>query len=196
MKFLFLNHIQAYNGSQLSPLWNYLNHGLLGDSVVSFLGPCDVKNEFMKDGEDLKQNALIKSDMMLHFIFEVFHVELPTGVLIQRIFASLVQNELLKNLKVNREGDDLYFDNRKLSISIATSSRNSVLIHFAMNWFETGAPVPIATLPELCQLSDSEIKLESNQAPKTAEIISVQLMNLISREWLSVKDATCKVICF
>ncbi len=47
-----------------------------------------------------------------------------------------------------RRGDDLYDGDRKLSVSIATLSPNSALLHFAINVDPAGAPVPAKGLAE------------------------------------------------
>ncbi|MEK6556365.1 MAG: DUF366 family protein, partial [Bdellovibrionota bacterium] len=31
-----------YDGTQLASLFNYLNYGIVGDSIVSWIGPCDI----------------------------------------------------------------------------------------------------------------------------------------------------------
>jgi hypothetical protein len=50
---------------------------------------------------------------------------------------------------VRRDGDDLWVGDGKLSISIATASPVSSLIHFAVNATPGGAPVRTATLQQL-----------------------------------------------
>jgi hypothetical protein len=48
-----------------------------------------------------------------------------------------------------RDGDDLYLRDRKLSISVATVSPTSGLIHSGFNARGEGAPVPAIGLEEL-----------------------------------------------
>ena len=124
MKSLLVAENIKYDGSQLRSLYSYLNHNILGDSCVSFRGPCDVSFEHMVDGEDLLEKSLIKGDDMLHFIIEVFDQPLLSGVFLQRLFACIVQAELVllaSNAAIQRSGDDLYYKEGKLSISIATA---------------------------------------------------------------------------
>lgn len=155
MKTLFLDKKIKYTGEQLKPLVNYLQHGLLGNSVVSWIGPCAVHPEHMIDGEDLRAQEVIAADEMVHFVFELFDVDLKAGVFLQRLMAEMVRSYLFEKSKnpmaqkIFRKGDDLYFENKKLNISIATTSANSCLIHFAVNSQETGAPVPILSLKDL-----------------------------------------------
>jgi len=177
----FLNQRINYDGTQLKPLDNYLKHNLLGDSVVSFIGPCNVSFDNMADGEDLKAKAKICGDEMLHFIFEIFHQSLFAAVNLQRLFASVVKDsieELNHEIKLKRSGDDLYFKNRKLSISIAAPSVNSVLIHFAINIVNSGTPVKTSCL--------NEFKIK----PKA---LALEILKRIEKEFISIKEATVKV---
>lgn len=151
MKTKFIEKEFKYDGHQLKPLVNYMQHGLLGDSCVAWIGPCDIPFAHMMDGEDLLQKAQIKGSRMLHFIFEIFDRDLVSGVFLQRLFASIVlayvQEKTGKILK--RQGDDLYLGEGKLSISIATKSSNSILVHFAVNVSNDGTPVKTASLEDL-----------------------------------------------
>lgn len=171
-----------YDGSQLRPLYNYLEHNLLGDSCVAFVGACDVTFDHMVDGEDLLEKSQIKSDEMLHFLFETFDTQLMSGVFLQRLFASIVQNLIYKktNQWLSRCGDDLYLNDQKLSISIATRSTNSVLVHFAMNVTNSGTPVKTLSLQDL--------KVEPRE-------LALELLQLISSEYMDIKKATYKVKC-
>lgn len=183
MQTLLYDKNLKYDGSQLSPLKNYLNFELLGDSCLAFVGACDVTFEHMLDGEDLLEKSKIQSDEMLHFIFEIFDQNLTTGVFLQRLFASIVQNLIFERTQVflSRRGDDLYLNDKKLSISIATRSTNSVLVHFAMNVTNKGTPV--AT----CCLQDFKID------PKP---FALEVLEKISAEYQDIKKATYKVKCF
>lgn len=147
---------EAYDGTQLRSLFAYLRFGLLGDSIVSWQGACSVSPEHMVDGEDLRQGAIIAGDHMLHWLVEIFGLELTGGVALQRLLASLLIDELRKFSPLpaltdglRREGDDIYLEHKKLSISIATSSPVSTLIHFAVNVDNRGTPVPTLALADL-----------------------------------------------
>ena len=150
MNFRFLDSHEKYDGSQLTSLRNYLTHGLLGDSIVAWVGPCDVSNEHMVDGEDLVQGARIAGSQMLHFIVEKFDVSLFAAVALQRLFAGIVKDQLQKSAaELVRDGDDIYLGDRKLSISIATQSPTHCLIHFAVNVSNEGTPVKTLALQDL-----------------------------------------------
>ncbi|MCH2533850.1 MAG: DUF366 family protein [Bdellovibrionales bacterium] len=156
MQFKLLKDPISYDGSQLRSLYAYMDHHILGDSMVAWVGPCDIPFEHMADGEDLLAKAQIKGDKMVHFIIEKFNISLFSGVSLQRLLAS-VCIEVLQELSpveekaqmLIREGDDIYFDEQKLSISIATQSPVSTLIHFAVNVTNQGTPVKTLSLEDL-----------------------------------------------
>ena len=87
MKSLWLDQEFKYDGTQLHSLFGYLGHRVLGDSIISWVGPCEVSFEHMVDGEDLLAQSRICGSQMLHFIFEIFDQTLISGVFIQRVFA-------------------------------------------------------------------------------------------------------------
>jgi hypothetical protein len=184
MKTKFLKtYSKIYDGTQLEPLWIYLNHKILGDAIVSFVAPCNVHFDAMIDGEDFVAGSEIRGDLMLHFLVEKFDATLLAGVSLQRLLSSLacdLLNEIQKK-KVIREGDDLYVGKNKLSISIATACVNSALIHFAVNVVNTGTPVATTCLKDL------KIK---------PEMLAKELMARFSNEVKSIVVATQKVRTF
>jgi len=151
---LFLKTNDKYDGSQLAPLHNYLKHDLLGNSVVAWVGPCNVHTEHMIDGEDLKVNSAIKGDSMLHLVIEIFDQSLHAGVLWQRLIGEITRQcifdlgEKKMAAQLERRGDDLFVENRKLNISIATCSSNSILLHFGINMTNEGTPVETSALAD------------------------------------------------
>lgn len=150
MKFKFSDRKENYDGSQLVSLRNYLKFGMLGDSVLAWIGACNISVEHMVDGEDLLANAEIRGSEMLHFIIEKFDCDLLSAVSLQRLFASVVKDEIAAaGTVLRREGDDLYLEDRKLSISIATVSPMNALIHFAVNISNAGTPVKTLSLEDL-----------------------------------------------
>lgn len=156
MKGKFLTTNEQYDGSQLESLRNYLKHHILGDSIVAWVGPCDVHLDHMVDGEDLLAHARICGAEMLHFIVEAFETTLFSAVALQRLLASIVKDELQVlspatelSSQLVRDGDDLYAGSRKLSISIATQSPVNSLIHFAVNVVNRDTPVETLALEDL-----------------------------------------------
>ncbi len=185
MKSKFIDELENYDGSQLVSLRSYLRHKLLGDSIVAWVGSCDVTFEHMVDGEDLLDQARIAGDQMLHFIVEKFDCTLLAAVALQRLLAAIVKDELQRSspkrdLAVNlrRDGDDIFLGDKKLSISIATQSPLSSLIHFAVNITNVGTPVETLSLEDL------------GLEPKR---FAQQVMSVFCREVETVIEATHKV---
>ena len=150
LKMLFVKEKILYDGSQIHSHWAYKNFNLMGDSIVAFIGPCDVKKEEMVDLEDLRKGEIIKAKEMLHFICEHFGVEMREIVLLQRLLVFCVKESLESyGWKMERKGDDLFFENKKISISIATKTPISGKIHLGINIEPEGAPLPATGLKEL-----------------------------------------------
>jgi hypothetical protein len=156
LKSKFINKNFIYDGSQLRALYAYREFGILGDSIISWVGPCNVSPEHMVDGEDLNMGEKICGDEMLHFIVEKFNINLFSAVALQRIMTSLAIDVIKKQSKkasllkkMIRDGDDIYVADKKLSISIATVSPSSALIHFAINVKNTGTPIKTISFSEL-----------------------------------------------
>jgi hypothetical protein len=188
MKTLWVSQKINYTGEQLRPLYNYLEHGLLGNSCVAWRGPCDVAFDHMIDGEDLRAGSGIAADEMVHFILELFDFPLKGAIVLQRLMGEMtlrtfralgVDSQTIGRFE--RNGDDLYLEGKKLNISIATATTNSVLIHFAVNAKPTGAPVPI-----LC-LGDLGVEPEK---------FAGHLMESLAREFTDIIEASQKVRCF
>ncbi len=148
-----------YDGSQLSPLWAYVSFDVQGDSIVSFRGPCNVNDEFMVDMEDKRKGAEIVSADMLHFVVEYFGVTIDEIVLVQRLLIStvvdLLKEAIFDEAEVEREFDNIFAyppdeDERgKLSVSVATASPVSGLIHLGLNVTTEGTPVKTSGLNEI-----------------------------------------------
>lgn len=181
----FIEKKFAYDGSQLHSLFAYLDHGVLGPSIVSWVGPCSIPFSHMVDGEDLLANAVIQGDEMLHFIIEVFDRDLFSGVSLQRLFAAIAKDYvqdhgkgLLTGKELHRSGDDIYLGEKKLSISIATKSPVSVMVHFAMNVTNKGTPVET--------LCFEDLQLDPRR-------VAEDLMTHFKKEFISIVTATQKV---
>jgi hypothetical protein len=183
MKTKWIEKNYAYNGSQLRSLYAYMNFDLLGDSAIAWRGPCDV-TEHMIDGEDKKANAEIRGSDMIHFIIEMFDVTLFGAVAVQRLLASIVKDQLEKLNPslvgaLHRDGDDVYWNtSKKFSISIATQSPTSTLVHFAVNVSNEGTPVATSSL--------EDFKIE----PK---LFAQKVLECLSKEHDGIREATRKV---
>ena len=178
MECLWLDEKYKYDGSQIKPLSNYLKYGVLGDSVVSWVGPCELCQEHIMDGEDLRSGARIAGDHMLHFVLELFQYPLSAAVVFQRLMGEILMDQIpCQDLK--RKGDDIYQGEKKLNISIATNSSRSSLIHFGVNVTNGGTPVPT------CSLTDFGITDSKNFA--------LNFMENLKTEVMSMKQAQLKV---
>lgn len=172
-----------YTGSELAPHWIYKNFNLLGDSAVAFVGECEVKLTEMVDISDVINNEPIYSKKMLNIIIEHFNINLQEGVLRQRMLVTILK-ELIENMlpdvKILRDGDDLFYMNRKLTVSIATKSMTSVLIHLGINIDPEGAPVDASGLKTHLGIND-------------VEKFACELLKNYNDEMNSVSEAACKV---
>jgi uncharacterized protein len=152
MHSLFIDETITYDGTQLASLWAYKNFRLQGDSIVAFAGPCNVKLAEMVDQEDVLAGAFIYSENMVHFIVEHFDMDLEKTVTRQRLLIAIMRDMLLEmgvSPTLRRQGDDLYLNDRKASVSIATLSPVSSLIHAAVNISSQNTPVPTIGLADL-----------------------------------------------
>jgi hypothetical protein len=140
-----------YDGSQLTSLFAYHRAGIQGDSVIAWVGACEVGTDSLVDQEDVKAGTYIRAAEMLHVIAESFGERLETMVLRQRLFARLAADLLAERSgrPVDVRGDDVFVADRKASVSIATVSPVSALFHFGLNVNPDGAPVPAIGLAEL-----------------------------------------------
>jgi hypothetical protein len=169
----FAEHEIAYTGAELRSGWLRETFGLEGDAIAAFIGPCDVAPEHMVDLEDLAAGAKIWSRRMLHFIAEHADADLERAALRQRLLV-VVTDECLRArgcAGLRRSGDDLFWQGRKLSVSIATTSPTSGLIHLGLNVVAQGAPVPAAELSELGV--DAGELAEAVMAAYAAEVESI-----------------------
>lgn len=184
LKTIWIAETNCYDGSQLHSHFAYRNWKVMGDSVVSWQGPCQIPSSNIVDGEDLLAGQTICGDQMLHFIVELFNQSLGFAVLVQRVFAGLVleicrkESQSLMAPELYRRGDDIYYQNQKLSISVATISPVSALIHFGINISNEGTPVKTLCLKDLC--------IDPYQ-------IALRIMEALAEELKSAHEATQKV---
>lgn len=181
MKIKYIDEKIKYIGSQLAPHWIYKNFKLQGDAIVAFCGECEVKLTEMVDIEDVINNEPIYSKSMLSFITEQFNVEIVEGVFRQRLLISIIKEALeCRGVIVKRFGDDLFFEDKKLSVSIATKTITSTLIHTGLNIDSQNAPVKACGLTS--ELGIKEIKE-----------LAIEIMNKYSKEIDDIILASTKV---
>lgn len=181
MKTLWIDERITYDGSQLRAHWILARTGLCGDALVAFRGACAVLGEEIADLADIDGPG-IAGDDMVHFLWESFeHTDLLLAVHRQRLLsaqAAEVLRELAPQCGVRREGDDLYVGAGKLSISIATVTPVSSMLHFAVNASPGGAPVQTSTL--------QQIGVDAHE-------FAARLLDLVSYEQSSIALARAKV---
>jgi hypothetical protein len=176
---IFIKDRINYDGSQLDTHWILKKTEIMGDCAVAFCGACDIPYKNMVDLEDELAGESIASNNMLHFIIELFGIDTLTAVAIQGVFVAEIQNELLKNnINIDKQGDDLFLDDKKLSISIATVSSTSALIHIGLNIGNEGTPV------KTCALNDFNINPEN---------FAKYVLERFNKEFNRIKLATTKV---
>jgi hypothetical protein len=142
----------GYTGRELRPGWIEERFGLEGSAVVAFVGSCDVSGDDLVDLEDYVLGNVVKGDRMLHFIAEIENVKLPHIVFVQRLLCAIAAGAVDRAagaFVVDRRGDDLYVGEGKLSVSVATASETSGLIHLGLNITAEGVPVEAACLEDL-----------------------------------------------
>lgn len=155
--------IFEYDGSQINPSWAFNEFGIYGSSIVTWIGPVNITPDNLKDFADV--GLEIKSNNMVNFICEFFDQQ-PTNMRIaylrQRLLVMIFREILTeKGVKTTREGDDIFVDGRKLSISIASVSLSSAKIHFALNLEDKGTPRDVDTIG-LYDIEDGKIFNEDN----------------------------------
>lgn len=175
MKTLFIDEDIKYIGSQLAPHWIYKNFKIQGDSIVAFCGECEVKLAEMVDIEDVINNEPIYSKNMLSFISEQFNIGLVEGVFRQRLLICCIKEALeRRGFTISRNGDDLFVNDKKLSVSIATKSMTSVLIHTGVNILSEGAPILVSSLKDdlgIDNVKDFAIEVMTRYSEEIEDIV-------------------------
>lgn len=176
---LFHQNQLDYDGTQLRELFARTMGCPAGNSAIVFRGACHVDVAHLVDSADALAQQPIHSDDMLHVIMEFFSVDLLATVYLQRLFMVCVLEELLgRGVPALRRGDDIFVDHRKFSVSIATASRVSTLIHVGMNISSRNTPLPTVALGDLA--------IEPWEFAR-------HVLDRFSREVRSCWEARCKV---
>ncbi len=140
-----------YSGRELRPHWLFEEFGLRGDAAAAWVAPCLVSIEDLVDIEDADAGSGIASDSMLHIIIEhFFEPKLLLTIHRQYLLASNAAHLFFEHSgeMPERTGNDLYIGDSKLSVSIATISPVSGLIHFGINVTTEGTPVLTSALED------------------------------------------------
>jgi len=155
---------KTYTGDVIEPLWAYRQYGIQNDSIVVFRGPMQVELSDMKDLADIKEAKPIYANDAINFIIEHFdYPDIRITYLRQRLLV-MIAKEVLEEYsgkRLTRNGDDLYYNNGKLSVSIATSSITSGKIHLGINITNEGTSkgVKTAALSDLGLVNNDQIEM-------------------------------------
>ena len=101
----------------------------------------------------------------------------------QRLLVTITKELIEKkypNINVRRNGDDLFIADKKLSVSIATKSITSSLIHFGLNIDAEGAPINAADLTTDVGVAD-------------IKEFAIEIMNTYAEEVKDINLAASKV---
>ena len=143
-----VDEIFEYDGSQINPSWAFQEFGIYGSSIITWIGPVNISPDNLKDFADV--GLEIKSNYMVNFICEFFDQQPPNmriAYLRQRVLVMIFREILTEyGITSKREGDDIFVDEGKLSISIASISLSSAKIHFALNLEDKGTPDDVETI--------------------------------------------------
>ncbi len=170
-----INEIFEYNGSQIDPSWAFQEFGIYGSSIITWIGPVNITPDNLKDFADV--GLEIKSSNMVNFICEFFDQQPPNmriAYLRQRLLVMIFREILTEyGVRTTREGDDIFVDEKKLSISIASVSLSSAKIHFALNLEDKGTPDDVETIGLFdIEVNDKQVFTDDNLLElinKTAE---------------------------
>lgn len=165
--------IFEYDGSQINPSWAFQEFGIYGSSIITWIGPVNITPDNLKDFADV--GLEIKSNYMVNFICEFFDQQ-PTNMRIaylrQRLLVMIFREILTeKGVKTTREGDDIFVDGKKLSISIASVSLSSAKIHFALNLEDKGTPSDVETIG-LYDIDDGNVFNKDNLKDLIFEVVN------------------------
>jgi len=150
MRYRVLEERIPYTGAELRSGWVARVTGLDGDAAAGFIGPCSVATEEMVDLDDARAGANIEAALMAHVVIEHRACDLRAAVLRQRLLVCILAEILTaRGHTPRRDGDDLYIDERKLTVSVAAPGPACSLIHLGVNIDPSGAPVPAIGLAEL-----------------------------------------------
>ena len=156
-----------YDGSQIEASWAFKSFGIKGSSIITWIGSMNITPDNLKDFEDI--GLEIKSDKIINIIVEHFD-EQPANLRIaymrQRLLVVILKDMLSKmGIESIRKGDDIYIVSKdkskskskssdilsntvykKLTVSIATISQNSMKIHLGINITREGTPEDVETI--------------------------------------------------
>lgn len=144
MKSLFVKEEILFTGEQLLSYWSYTHYDIPGDSIIAFIGPCQVDAQYIVGIDHYQKKTQIKSERMLHFLVEHFDLDLEKTILRQKLLVDIVKDKLNHRLNgdvLQRWGDDLYDTDYKLTVSATVRTPVSTKIHLGVNISSQNTPV-------------------------------------------------------
>lgn len=178
----------VYKGNQLSPMFVY-NETKGVANIVLFRGPMSLNSNDLVDAEDKVNNDSIHSRDAINIIAELPFVDLVGGVALQRIMIRKIVDVLqsmVSNVYWLIDGDDIKFckapvsqpDYKKLSVSIATKTATSVLIHIGLNIFAgQNAPAFAGSLIDIVNVLEKDEKVYEFMR-NIADAITIELNDI------------------
>ncbi len=150
MKIVTLDAPLTYDGLQLSTSF-VDQYATGGDVAILFVGGADVPLAHMVDLEDVEAGEAIWSPRMAHVVVEHPDTPLTEAVWRQRALVRLAADWIgqRSGVRIDVRGDDLFVGDGKLSVSIATTSPRSSMIHVGLNVDTEDTPVKTAGLRDL-----------------------------------------------
>ncbi|MCF0226053.1 MAG: DUF366 family protein [Methanobrevibacter sp.] len=191
IKHKHIEEVFPYDGSQIDASWAFKEFGIYGSSIITWVGPVNITPDNLKDFADV--GLEIKSNNMVNFICEFFDCQpanMRIAYLRQRLLVMIFREILFeKGIPTKREGDDIFINNRKLSISIATASLSSMKIHFAFNLEDKGTPDDVDTIG-LFDIKDNE----NNQIFNNDNLIDLinKIVNIFILELKTIENDISK----
>ncbi|MGE5389644.1 MAG: DUF366 family protein [Deltaproteobacteria bacterium] len=177
---MYIDQNVKYTGEELTSHWIYRNFGILGDAIVAFIGEVNVARDRMIDLSETIDQSYIYSPEMLNLMVEHFDDDLNLAIYRQRLLMICIMEELQQlGIGVTRRGDNLFIHRGKLSISIATATTVSTLIHVGLNIKTGGTPVETAGLADI--------------GVNDIRALGENIMMRYTREIEQIYDARCKV---
>ena len=119
MKTKFIDEEIKYIGSQLAPHWIYKNFKIQGDSIVAFVGECEVKLTEMVDIEDVIAKEDIVEDVILklhpmaydYYINELSQKELSAKYNLSQAYISRIISKNINRIRTQMFMDE-FIDNK------------------------------------------------------------------------------------
>jgi len=181
----------TYDGSQISSRYASQHYEVIGNSILIFRGGMKLSPKEMIDIKDIQREShlneiLISSDDSLHLIIEEFDIQPPNLEieyyrlrLLTQIAIELLE---LKGVKVTRKGTDIFVNEKKLNVGIASVGISSSKIHFGVNVGNKGFPSHVSATG-LLELGINEQEIEE---------WALNLANLYIEEIQKIKEDIAK----